>query len=209
MSTEMLLVIGAGGHAKVVIDALQTGNNSSIHIALADDDPTLSDTKILGIPVVMTAGASQQSGQHFHIAIGSNRIRERKAQECLAKQMIYANVLHPGAFIALSATVKAGCFVAAGAIVGPDAVLGDGCIINHGAVVDHDCCLSDYCHIAPNATLGGNVKVGACSFIGAGANVLPGVVIAADCVVGAGAVVLHDLPEGTKYVGVPARRIKD
>lgn len=207
MSTETFLIIGAGGHAKVVLDALRCERGAAFGCRLADDDMSLSGKKLMGITIMTPVSPALHPGCACHIAIGNNAIRERVAQDCLKAGMTYEAVKHPRSICAGSASIASGCFVAAGAVVSAEARIAEGCIVNHGAVVDHDCVLDSFCHVAPNATLGGGVRIGKRVLIGSGANILPGVSIADDCIVGAGAVVLHDLPAGSTYAGVPANRI--
>ncbi|MDX1253557.1 MAG: acetyltransferase [Gammaproteobacteria bacterium] len=205
MRTESFLIVGAGGHAKVVIDAMRCLDGVDCLLQLADDDVKFTGLLLMGLPIVVPVDKALQPGGYFHVAIGNNRFRSRVADFCLQAGMKYHSVLHSRAMVAASAEVGIGCFVAAGAILAPESSLGVGCIVNHGAVIDHDCRLGAFCHVAPNATLGGGVAVGDGVLIGAGANVLPGVSIGEGCVVGAGAVVLHNLPAGGTYVGVPAQ----
>lgn len=207
MLTEALLIVGAGGHAKVVIDALRCLYGVDCLLQLVDDDLSLALESVMGVPVTVPVATALGAGRRFHVAIGGNLLRSRVAQECLRAGLQYQTIIHPRSVVADSVTLGQGCFVAGGGVVGPEAYLGEGCIVNHGAVVDHDCRIGAFCHIAPNVTLAGEVQLGAHVLIGAGANVLPGIVIGDGCVVGAGAVVLHDLPADTTYVGVPARRI--
>lgn len=201
------MIIGAGGHAKVLLDALRCERGAAFGCQLVDDDVSLSGKKSMGLNISVPIASALHHSRAFHVAIGNNAIRERVAQDCLKAGMTYETVKHPRAICAGSASISSGCFVAAGAVVSAEARIAEGCIINHGAVVDHDCVLDSFCHVAPNATLGGGVRLGKRVLIGSGANILPGVSIADDCIVGAGAVVLHDLPSGNTYAGVPANRI--
>jgi sugar O-acyltransferase (sialic acid O-acetyltransferase NeuD family) len=207
MSTETFLIIGAGGHAKVVLDALRCERGAAFGCLLADDDAALAGKELMGLSIVTPVSSALHPGRGFHVAIGSNAIRERIADDCAATRMACETVKHPRSICAASASIARGCFIAAGAIVSADADIAQGCIVNHGAVVDHDSVLGAFCHVAPNATLGGGVRLGKRVLIGSGASILPGISIADDCIVGAGAVVLHDLPAGSVYAGVPARRI--
>lgn len=207
-TAHRLLVVGAGGHAKVVVDAVRcagAADRIAPVILLVDDNPAIQGLQVLGIEVsaVVPRDASYLS---FHVAIGDNAVRERKFAE-LAENLAAATVVHPRASVCDSAALGAGNLVAAQAVIGPDASLGEGCIVNHGAVVDHDCLVGAFCHIAPNATLAGNVRLGKRVLVGAGATILPGVSIGDNCVVGAGAVVLHDLIADSIHAGVPARII--
>jgi sugar O-acyltransferase (sialic acid O-acetyltransferase NeuD family) len=203
MSTDPLMIMGAGGHAKVVADAVLAAAPDAAPV-VADANAELAGRVLLGSLVVQPAAQAMQVSTQFHVAIGSNTVREDITQRCIEAGMRARSVIHPSASVSPFATVAAGSFVAAHAVVGPAAVVGQGCIINHGAVVDHDCVVGDFSHIAPNATLGGGVQIGKRVLIGAGATILPKVLVGDDCIVGAGAVARGNLRSGGVYVGVPA-----
>jgi sugar O-acyltransferase (sialic acid O-acetyltransferase NeuD family) len=208
MITERLLIVGAGGQAKVVIEALRADNNHR-EVMLVDEDERKCGLMVSGCKVTAGLASALSVASEFHVTVGSNVVRERISMYLMRQGLPnYLSIFHTRAYLSSSASIDDGVFVAAQAIVGPDTRIERGCIINHGAVVDHDCVVAEFSHIAPNATLGGNVKVGRRALIGAGANILPGVTVGDDCVVGAGSVVLNDLDQGGVYVGVPARKYK-
>ena len=206
MPTEHWIVVGAGGHARVVMDALQSEKGESISCAFADDDVSLHERFVLDVPVLGAASEVVSPGTRFHVAIGANRTREKLYKQMLGIGAVPFAVVHPSAIVSKYAHLGIASFVAARAVVAPAAKIGVGAIINHGAVIDHDCLVGDFSHIAPGATLAGGVSVGCGVLIGAGANVLPGVVIGDGAVIGAGAVVVADVLSGTQVVGVPARK---
>lgn len=195
--------MGAGGHAKVVADAVLAAARGAA-LTVADENAELAGRVLLGSLVIQSAAQALQPLGEFHVAVGSNAAREGITQRCIDAGMQPRSVMHPGASVSPFAAVAAGSFVAARAVIGPDATVGQGCIVNHGAVVDHDCMVGDFSHIAPNATLGGGVRIGKRVLIGAGATILPNVHIGDDCIVGAGAVARGNLRAGGVYVGVPA-----
>lgn len=197
----MPVIVGAGGHAKVVLDALLVSGVARESIVLRDGDPARAGDEVLGFTVLCPERADTDA--LVHIAIGSNIVRERLGSE--ARELV--SIVHPAAMIAGSAHVAGGAFIAACAVLGPDARLAEGVILNHGAVVDHDCAIAAYAHVAPGAVLGGGVVVGARTLVGAGATVLPGVVIGNDVTIGAGAVVLRDIGDGETWAGNPATRL--
>jgi len=204
MPTEALILFGAGGHARVVLDALLLTGFRRDAVELADDSAALHGTDFLGAPV---RAAGECAARRFHVAIGGARAREAVHARLQQQGRSPFTVLHPRASVSPFATLGAGSFVAAQAVAAPLARLGEGVIVNHGAIVDHDCVVGAFSHIAPNATLGGNVKIGRRVLVGAGATVLPGVDVGDDCIIGAGAVVTASVGVGT-WVGVPAKRLE-
>ncbi len=197
-------LIGAGGHARVVYDALRRSGYSGL-VMVRDDNPDLSARPFHDLSICVPATADFSTGQwRIHVAIGENKIRAGFIEKYVSGIAGLLSVVHPCATCAPTASYGDGCFFAAQSVMAPDAHLGMGCIVNHGAVVDHDCEIGDFTHIAPRATLGGGVRVGSKSLIGSGAVVLPGIQIGNGVVIGAGAVVLENIPDNTIWAGVPA-----
>ncbi|HEX2860300.1 MAG TPA: NeuD/PglB/VioB family sugar acetyltransferase [Lacunisphaera sp.] len=200
-------MIGAGGHAKVVFDALRCAC-PGMGVLVRDDDPQAPERHFFDprplTPIEFRAGEPML----VHVAIGHNETR-RGLTECATRHARPAfTILHPRSVVAADASIGGGTFVAAGAVIAPEVVIGRAAIINHSAVVDHDCRIDDYAHIAPRAVLGGGVRVGAGVLIGAGAVVLPGCTIGAGAIVGAGAVVRHQVAANTVVVGNPAKLLR-
>ena len=200
-----LLVLGAGGHGRVVADAaLRAGGWREI--SATDRNAALCAGELLPGVQLTAAGPALSTASAVHIAIGSAQAREAESRAVGADRLV--SVVHPDATVSRYAVLTPGCFVAARAVIAPQARLGACVIVNHGAVVDHDVAVGDFCHVAPNATLGGAVRLGRRVLVGAGAAVLPGLRICDDATVGAGAVVDADIVEPGVYAGVPARRIR-
>lgn len=190
-------IYGAGGHGKVVLDALQKSGHTCI--GFIDDKPLQEWARL---PVISPASMPTDAG--LHLAIGNSAIREKLVRALV--NHTFFNVTHPTVTVAATARLaNGGSFFAANAIIGPDAIVGRHTIVNHGAIIDHDCVVADFCHIAPNATLGGGVSIGKHVLIGAGAVILPGVQIADHVTIGAGAVVTKNIVHAGTYVGVPAK----
>lgn len=208
MLIERLAIIGTGGHAKVVVDALLSLGWQSTALEFYSEDSASIGKEFSG---TLTAPLLVEALQNrpFHVAIGNNAVRQRIAGALVDAGALPFSIIHPKATASKASRIGAGSFLAAGAIVGPHATLGMNCIVNHGAIVDHDCGVADNCHVAPGATLGGGVVLDAGVLIGAGANVLPLVTIGAGAIIGAGAVVHQNVPAGRTYVGVPARQIQE
>jgi len=203
--TKPVYVLGAGGHAKVVVSTLQAAGYRVA--AVYDDDPHKWGQCVLDVPIVgAIAPECVPAGQPVVLAIGNNATRKVVAARFTNVQWI--SVQHPNADVHPSVKLGAGTVVFSGAVVQPGAVVGRHCIINTGATVDHDCVIGDYAHIAPGVHLAGEVKVGEGAFLGIGSVAIVGVVIGAWATIGAGAVVIADIPPGATAVGVPAKVIR-
>jgi sugar O-acyltransferase (sialic acid O-acetyltransferase NeuD family) len=207
MHTNKIFLVGAGGHSKVVLDALLESGALLSNVRICDEAPNLQGTVFMDCVIESIAHANDMAGSLFHLAIGKGDVRRRLFPELKALGAIPLMVRHPSASVSRYSILGAGCFIAARSVVAPGAILGDSVILNHGAIVDHDCEVGDFSHIAPNATLGGRVRIGSGVLIGAGANILPGVTIGTGAVIGAGAVVTADIYAGEIHVGIPARKI--
>lgn len=200
------MIVGAGGHARVVGEAVGAGRLRG-HVAPAPaDDPLLGPW--LGDD--HAAADLAASGHRFALGIGfvDRPGSERRAAILDAwAPWPLVSVTHPTAIVSASAVVGPGAFVAAGAIIGTAAELGTGSIVNTGAVVDHDGRIGRNAHIAPGAVLSGDVLVGSGTLVGVGATVRQGVRIGRSVVIGAGAVVIGDVDDGVTALGVPARSV--
>ena len=198
-----LLILGAGGHGRVVADAALAEGWQAV--VASDRDPARWGPDLLpGVPVLAIDDAVTRSTV-VHVAIGSAAARERETR---AMGLPLATIVHPRASVSPHAAVGPGCLLTAHSVVAPGARVGTSVIVNHGAVVDHDVHVGDYTHIGPLVSLGGGVRIGSRVLVGSGASVLPGVRVADDIVIGAGAVVREDLEVAGVYAGVPARRVR-
>lgn len=197
-----LLVVGAGGHAKVVLDAAMAGGLEIAGVLGREGGAR----ELLGIPVIHDIAAIDADA--FIVGIGDNAARAAEFARLSDLGMTPVSVIHPSAVIAPSATIGAGTFVAAGAVVNPEAIIGEDAIINTGCTVDHDCVVGDHALIGPTASLCGAARVGAGALVGAGTSIVPGVSVGEWSVIGAGSAVICDLPAHSTCVGVPAAAIK-
>jgi len=205
-----LLILGAGGHAKMVIEAARSQGLYEPTVCLGSDanDPL----SVLGVRVAPetddTLRALLSEMRFAFVAIGSNRLRRKLS--CKLEDLGYtlATIVANGAWLSPSARVGAGSVLLPRSAVGADASLGKGCIINTCSSVDHDCWLGDWVHIAPGSHLGGKVQVGEESFLGVGCSVIPEKRIGSRTTLGSGAVVVRDIPDDQTWVGCPARFLK-
>ena len=200
-----VVVLGAGGQGKVVIDSLRQARKDVI--AVFDDTPAKWGTTFRGVPVHGAIEELTRFECFFGIiALGDNAARRRIATSLPNAQWV--SVIHPASVIAEGVVIGAGTVVAAGVVLQPDVCIGRHCIINTCAFLDHDTVVSDYAHLAPGARVGGRVVIGDEVDVGMGACLVSGVVIGQGSVVGAGALVLKDVDEGTVVYGVPARFVR-
>jgi sugar O-acyltransferase (sialic acid O-acetyltransferase NeuD family) len=208
------VLYGASGHARVVLDAARTTGAFDV-VAVVDDRADLKGTRFEGLEVIGDRSAfsalKDRGARALLLGIGSVDVGD-------ARRVIYDRVLllgfelptvvHHAAVVSPTATIGPASVVFAGAMVNPGARIGANVIINTAAIVEHDVIIGDHAHVSPGAHIAGNVTVGDRSHIGIGATVIQGVRIGAGVVVGAGAVVLHDVPDGDRVAGVPARSIR-
>ncbi|MGL5050419.1 MAG: acetyltransferase [Fusobacteriaceae bacterium] len=211
---KKVIIIGAGGHAKVVIDIIlqrQKILDDKISILGILDDSFSENfyKKLFGISILGKIDKILELPKDifYVIAIGNNSVRKNIAKKY--KNINYMTTIHPTSIIAESVEIGTGSVIMAGVIINSSTKIGKHSIINSGAVVEHDNVLSDYVHISPNATLCGEVLIGEETWIGAGAIVIQGVKVSESVLVGAGAVILKDIKQNNvKLVGIPAKILK-
>lgn len=209
---QPIVVFGAGGHAKVVLDIIERAALYRV-AGVLDADPNLTGKRVLGYEVLGPDSAigSLASGLHgFFVAVGDPFVRGKIAGEVCSvhPNLALVSAVHPAAVIGRGVSIGAGCAVMAGAIVNPDSRIGRGCVVNTGAQIDHDCSLGDFVSLMPGAILGGGVVMEDHSTLALGARVLHGRTIGAHALVGAGATVIEDVGAYQVVYGTPARRIR-
>ncbi len=198
-----LIIIGAGGHGKVVADiAMKSGNYQSISF--------LDDVEIEGEMAVPVIGKSVDferyiSSSDIFVAIGDSQTRSEFVEKLLSLGAKVPTLIHPTATIGCNVEIGAGTSIMAGVVINPCTSIGKGVIVNTCSSVDHDCVVEDYCHIAVGVHVAGTVRIGEKVLIGAGATIKNNVSICDNCIVGAGAVVVSDINEKGTYFGVPAK----
>lgn len=196
-----MILFGASGHAKVIIDILEK-QNVEVDF-LVDSDPNILSLQSYKVQNESEYLAKEED--EVIITIGSNSIR-KKIVERLKSTFGWA--IHPSSTLGDDVTIGQGSVVMAGAIVNSSTSIGSHAIINTSCSIDHDCELGDYVHISPNATLCGTVTIGEGTHVGASATIIPNLVIGKWVTIGAGAVIIDNVPDGAVVVGNPGRIIK-
>ncbi len=199
-----VVIIGTGGHAKVITDIVLSARDHLVGFLTSDD----SIENFMGWPVL---GKDTEYHQFmdccFVIAIGNPQVRERISKNLTGAKWYTA--IHPSASIStINTTIGSGSVIMANAVVNPCAKIGNHCIINSNATVEHENIIDDFVHISVGTKLAGAVRVGKRTWIGIGASVSNGISICQDCMIGAGAVVVKNIESPGTYVGIPAHKIK-
>jgi sugar O-acyltransferase (sialic acid O-acetyltransferase NeuD family) len=201
-------ILGAGGHAKVVADAILAAGKH--HVAgFFDDDPLRLGKVCFGFPVLGPIDAWRgHSIDSLVVGIGDNQKRKLQYDRLIEAGATLTTVVHPAATIGRGVEFGSGTVVFAGVVVNCDTIVGPNNILNTSCLVDHDCVIGGHTHIAPGAKLAGQVRLGEGVFVGLGAKVTPSIVVGDWAIIGAGAVVIRDVAKDSKVAGVPARNIK-
>lgn len=205
-----VLLIGAGGHARVVLEAL--GDSSSYEVVGAVSADGLGIDR-LGVPMLGTDSALAEVAEMHGIelacpAIGDNASRQRAAERWAGGGRGIATAVSRSAVVSATVDVGRGVAILPAAVVNAATRVGDGAIVNTNASIDHDCQIGEYAHVAPGCAIAGGVVIGARTLVGIGARILPGIKVGSDAIIGAGAVVTSDVGDGTVVVGVPARPLR-
>ncbi len=202
-----ILVFGAGGHGRVVMDAALTTGEWGEYL-FVDESPAASTFLALPVLGLSSISPTLKRDAEWVVAIGNNAIREQKYRLLLAEGVRYGQVLHPSAIISTHSQLGPGSVALAGSIVNCRSYIEENVILNTGSIVEHDCHVGASSHLSPRVVLAGGVTIGARTWVGAGAVIKEGVKLGCDVVVGAGSVVLNDIDDGLVVAGVPAKRIR-
>jgi UDP-perosamine 4-acetyltransferase len=213
VSEPPVILIGAGGHARVLIDVLRRLDRGILFAT--EDDPELHGSDISGVPI---RGADERILEHHPGSIGLvNAVgsvgrpstRRRVFERFNDRGYRFESVIHPSAVVAASVELGEGVQVMAGAVIQPGVRIGTNVLVNTCASLDHDCVVAPHTHVAPGVTLSGGVRIGEAAHIGTGAVVIQGIEIGNGAIVGAGGVVVRNVPPGVTVVGVPAGPIRE
>lgn len=188
------VVLGAGGHAKVLVDAMRGRREKILFLADKAGEARLASMKPSRALLVLGLGAKSDT-----------RARRGLFERFKAAGWSFARVTAASAVVSPSASLGEGAQVLTRAVVHPGSTIGINAVVNTAAVIEHDCSVGDHAFVGPGAVVCGGCEIGAGAFVGAAAVVLPGVKVGAGALVAAGAVVVRDVPAGARVLGVPAR----
>lgn len=201
-----VLLVGAGGHARVCLEALRDSGYDVVGCVSRDGTAVAGlSCPIVGTDDDLAAAAAACGATHAFVAVGDNAARRSASLRCADAGLPLVTAISRFAMLSSSATVGVGAVVLAGAVVNAVATIGDGAIVNTRASVDHDNRVGAFAHVSVGVALAGAVVVGELAMVGIGSIVLPGRTIGDGATVGGGAVVVHDVAPGATVVGVPAR----
>ena len=203
-----VVIIGAGGHAKVIADIIKKSGDTIV--GFLDDNKKIGEHIILNYKVIGNLAdrisiSKSNPDYEFIIAIGDNKKRKEISQ--LFKLKFYT-AIHPSVQIGLDVEIQEGTVIMANACINSSAKIGKHCIINTGAIIEHDNIIEDFVHISPNVALGGTVKIGKSTHVGIGSTIKNNITICENCKIGVGAVVVKDIEKEGTYIGVPAERME-
>ncbi|MBS9775998.1 MAG: acetyltransferase [Fusobacterium sp.] len=208
-----IVIIGAGGHAKVVADIIlkrKSELNEKLNIIgfLDDNYKNLKYKKIFDISILGKMDLIKEfknKDYYYVVAIGNNKIREKIVKE--NSELKYYTAIHPSVIIGNEVEIKDGTVVMANVVINSYSYIGKHCILNTASIIEHDNLIEDYVHISPNSTLCGGVKIDKYTWVGAGSTVIQGINIGENNMIGAGSVVLNKIDGNIIVVGNPARKI--
>lgn len=201
MTDKSILIIGAGGHGKVIADLAECTGWSVVGFLDPEQQGEVGAWPVIGNDSLF----SPDLAQHVIVAVGNGAIRARLQAEFLSRGAKLPTLVSPHAVFSRYSTAGPGSVVLPGACINAFTTLGDGVVVNTGAIVEHDCVVGDFAQIGPGATVSGGVRIGSRTLIGAGASIILGIEIGSGVTVAAGAVVTKNLPDGARVAGVPAQ----
>lgn len=206
---KRVVLVGAGGHAKVVWDTLRLmrirGQTVEV-VGIVDDDPQRWGERFLGLPILGPVSAiAHMDTDAALIAVGNNRARQRLYETIQALGMPLANAIHPTAVIAADVQIGHGVVAFASVVINIGTLIADNVILNTACSVDHDCVIGAHAHLAPSVHLAGGVKVGEGTLMGIASSAIPNVTVGRWVTVGAGSVIIDSIPDEVTAAGVPAR----
>ena len=200
-----VIIIGAGGHGKVIADIAKLNGYKEIYFL--DDD--INKHKIGEYQIIGTSKDIDKYKEKydFIVGIGNNKIRKKFSLKLNERKIKQPSLIHPSAVIDQTVNIGQGTVVMSNVVINADSKIGNGCIINTSSSIDHDCLISNYTHISPGVHIAGNVYIGEETWLCIGSVIINNITIGSNIIVGAGATVINSIDENGIYVGIPAKRM--
>lgn len=199
-----LLILGAGGHGKVVAETALLMNQWS-EIAFLDDKDNLET--VVGISIVGKLNEYKKFIGKYNfafVALGNNKLRIEWIEKLTQLGFQVPVIIHPFSSISPTVNLCKGTIIMAGVVINADTCIGIGCIINTSASIDHDCVVNIGAHISPGANIGGTVNIGAYTWVCIGSVVVNNIEIGREVIIAAGSTVTKSVPDSVMVAGVPA-----
>jgi len=206
---KKIWVYGAGGHARVVYELIESSKAFEV-VGFIDDDETRAGEVFLDYELITNMSNFEKANSEINVgnvflAIGNDEMREKIAVKI--KNYEFPTVIHSTAIISSEVNIGCGTVIMPGVVIEPGVNIGEHCIINNGAIIGHGSRIGDFCHISGNAVVSGEVVVGKGSLVAIGSCITPQVNVGEYCIIGAGSVISRNVPDGAKMMGNPARNI--
>ncbi len=207
MKKAPVIIIGAGGHARVLIDILKLEDRVIIGLVTREK----SVDAVAGVPVLGGDDCLEKYPPgSCEVVNGIGSIGDMSARKEIFTRLksigyVFSSVVHPSAILATGINLGEGVQMMAGSVIQTGVAIGDNSIINTGSIVDHDSFIGSHVHIAPGVVISGGVRIGDLTHIGTATAVIQGIQIGKEVVIGAGSVVIRDIPEKVTAVGIPAK----
>ena len=207
---KKIVIIGSGGHAKVIIDIF---NSTKKYKIIGVTSPDKIKKTISGIPVLgddsILLDLFNKGVRCAFIAIGDCKLRNKIFENAKKIGFKIVNAISPSSNISRSVKIGSGVAIMPGVSINVDSIIEDNVIINTNTSIDHDNIIKKSVHVAPGCSLAGNVTIGEGTFLGIGCKIIPKIFVGKWSIIGAGTVVIKDIPSNVTVFGVPGKVIKN
>lgn len=203
-----ILILGAGGHGKVVAEIAMLSQKWD-RFAFLDDRENLLE--VVGIPIkgrLADYDLLTKEYKFAFVAIGNNKLRLQLIDKLVKAGYIIPTLIHPNSTISNHVAIGQGTVIMGGSVINAETTIGKGCIINTSCSIDHDCVIEDGVHISPGAHLAGTVRIGQLTWVCLGACISNNVTVGKNVIIAAGATVIKDVSENLMVGGIPSAIIK-
>ena len=210
MSILNIIIFGAGGHAKVIVDLIESSNKYNL-VGIIDESLKKGESfcsyPVLGCDQSLHDIINDNKIYGGIVALGDNYLRRQVVNRILSVMPLFnfVNIIHPSSIISKSVQMGLGNVIMPGVVINTDSVIGNHTIINTVVSIDHDSYIGNFAGLGPRVTLAGSVSIGEQGFLGVGASVAPNCTVGSFSTIGAGAVVLDDVPDHVCCYGIPAK----